>query len=74
MLKSSDGIVCQAWKTPPRLLSVNQPIPLKLEIDRKTFLTAGFRNMRTRCPHCHNLHIWQKEDITLEPVETSSAH
>jgi hypothetical protein len=48
-----------------------KPIRLKMEMDQKTFTHSGFRNMRTRCPHCHDLHVWQKEDVTLEPAKVA---
>jgi hypothetical protein len=49
--------------------ATGKPIPLKMEMDQQTFTRSGFRNMRTRCPHCHELHVWQKADVTLEPTE-----
>jgi hypothetical protein len=44
-------------------------IPLKMEMNRSTFAHSGFRNMRTLCPHCHDRHVWQKGDVTLEPID-----
>jgi len=54
-----------------RCLETSRRIPLKMEMDRRTFARSGFRNMRTLCPHCHDLHVWQKEDVTLEPAEAA---
>ena len=54
-----------------RCAETGKPIRLKMEMDKKTFTDSGFRNMRTRCPHCQDLHVWQKEDITLESIEAA---
>jgi endogenous inhibitor of DNA gyrase (YacG/DUF329 family) len=48
-----------------------KPIRLKMEMDRSTFAHSGFRNMRTQCPHCQKLHVWQKGDVTLESIEAA---
>jgi hypothetical protein len=54
-----------------RCSETGRPIRLKMEMDKKTFTRSGFRNMQTRCPHCQDLHVWQKADITLESIEAA---
>jgi endogenous inhibitor of DNA gyrase (YacG/DUF329 family) len=51
-----------------RCPETGKPIRLKMEMDKKTFTGSGFRNIRTQCPHCQHLHIWQKADASLEPI------
>ena len=53
-----------------RCHTTGQRLPLMREIDGRTFLRRGFLHLRTWCPHCGALHLWQKKDIIREPVKS----
>ncbi len=42
------------------------PVSNGMEFTREAFDSSTLKDNSVSCPHCHQQHVWQKEDAYLE--------
>lgn len=40
-----------------------EPVPTGISMDARSFQTATLSNNSVGCPHCRQVHVWNKEDV-----------
>lgn len=46
--------------------TTKQPVNTGIYMDRTTYERSTPRNNKLTCPHCHQIHLWDKEDSYLQ--------
>lgn len=48
------------------------PVYTGIAMDERSFESSAFQDKNVKCPHCGNVHVWQKEDAYLVGGEVGS--
>jgi hypothetical protein len=46
--------------------STGNPVPTGIAMSEELFASTTMRGNSVRCPHCQQMHTWDKEDAYLE--------